>query len=141
VNRKDLAQFAKRRRHEQLLKLIERWAGAGRVDRAARKNAVRLRLTQLRTEGVGLRNKAFDLTSDKEADWIGQTESWNEQVQRVIKRNDRADAEWFRTLDVVPAPRVVLPRKASSTLLHHYSMHDCRLERLDQLIQKYGGPG
>jgi hypothetical protein len=138
VGRKALAKFANRTKHEDLMRLVSAWNGI-RPDPESLKVAVRLRLAQLRTEGVVIRNRVSEVTPDMDAAWIAQTESWNTRLIQVIKRHDRPDAEWFRTLDIVPLPRIILAPTDRPDLFHHYAMHDRRLERLDQLIQKYGG--
>jgi hypothetical protein len=87
-----------------------------------RPEELRLRLAQLRTEGVAIRNRA-PAVSDM-ADWSKESLAWMGRTERVIRAINRADAEWFTTLDTVPPSRA-------------FAEHDFWLVKLEQLITRY----
>ena len=97
-----------------------------------REKRTRLQLAELRTSGVALRNEAqiqgVDINS-----WCAKSDAWNERTRSAIEKIDKADAEWFETLDTVPFPRVMFA--ANVAAFHH---HDFRLVKLEQLLTRYG---
>jgi hypothetical protein len=109
----------------------------------ARDKAVLL-LANLRTEGVEIRNAAKDVLDDTLATWLEEVDDWMRAVIDGLDLIDPADAEIFKTLDIVSAPRVgfdigVLNPDHVQKFLHHYAMHDLRLSRLFDFLQKYQG--
>jgi hypothetical protein len=98
-----------------------------------RHSRTRLKLAKLRTEGVGLRNKG-QLPNVNVSEWSAESLAWMEKTFRAIQTIDNADAEWFRTLDTVPFPRVQF-----ATTARAFPEHDFWLVKLEQLIQRYGG--
>lgn len=114
-----------------------------RIGEPANLTRARVRLAELRSSGVNLRNTGMTLQArngDFNA-WKAETEDWLNRVLAEISNIDPADAEWFRVLDTVPEPRVPLyfPYKTKEGLhLKLHREHDYRLLRLDKLIGKYG---
>ena len=105
-----------------------------------KRKTVRYELTVLRTKGVGVRNNAHYLGLELPPtvkEWLGSVDSWNNSVIESIKKYDPSDAEWFKTLDTVPTPRVQYPSN-DPIIIKAFREHDYRLKRLDDLIQKYG---
>ena len=96
----------------------------------------RLELAHRRTEGVALRNRCIPLTTGL-SEWIAECRSWSERVIETIKKISRADAEWFKTLDAVPPPRLFLESGNPEQILT-YRVHDFYLVKLEELIKKYG---
>jgi hypothetical protein len=65
-------------------------------------------LSILREEGVGIRNRGVHPFKD-EVSWTNWRESadhWSDKTIEKIREVNEADAVWFRTLDVVPPPRL-----------------------------------
>ena len=61
------------------------------------------------------------------------------QFFAVIENIDMIDkgcAEWFRVLDIVPAPRLEGNSYWGNQVTKIYAEHDLRLKRLDDLIQE-----
>jgi hypothetical protein len=96
-----------------------------------RSQKLRLRLAQLRTEGVAIRNRGQSLP-DNVSDWSAESLAWMERTANAIGAINTADAEWFRTLDAVPPPRISVP-----TTARVYAEHDFWLVKLEQLITRY----
>jgi hypothetical protein len=92
-------------------------------------------LADLRTTGIALRNQGMHLGVDI-ATWDRASLEWADKVTATIKQIDGPDAEWFKTLDAVPAARV---RPLQLDAAHHKSFreHDYRLVRLEELIKRY----
>ena len=95
----------------------------------------RTRLTELRAEGVAIRNRGQNLTQDLPA-WLAEVRKWEEATIAAIKKIDEADGEWFRTLDTVPQPRIKV-HALDKEHLKTFREIDYGLTRLDHLIQKY----
>jgi hypothetical protein len=99
--------------------------------------AARVRLVELRDEGVAHRNKGVSTRLVGTEGWNAKAEEWEENAHAAIAAIDKADAGWFRTLDMVPAPRLPVhisdPSGAAT-----YRQHDFRLVKLEELIKKYG---
>jgi hypothetical protein len=93
-------------------------------------------LAELRTAGVALRNQGIELKLDQLVIWLGRTKTWTETTVTAIEAVDRADAEWFRTLDAVPPPRIPF-RRISTDHERAYRELDFMLEKLDTLIVRY----
>lgn len=92
-------------------------------------------LSVLRSEGVELRNQGLRLGVDIAA-WDRASTAWADKVVATIKEIDGPDAEWFRTLDAVPAARVQ-PLELDAKHLKSFREHDYRLVRLEELIKRY----
>lgn len=104
--------------------------------RATWPNNYRLRLTQLRSEGVVIRNNGRRMNIDFPT-WEREALNWFEKAKRTIAAESSADAEWFRVLDTVPPPRleIIKPaREYAGAHLKLYREHDYRLTKLDELI-------
>jgi len=100
----------------------------------------RAHLSVLRTEGVAIRNKGQRLKSDFPT-WEVEVATWASNVIQAIAAIDEADAEWFKTLDTVPPPRLPILTpfpKHEAKHLKIYREHDYRIVKLDQIIQRYG---
>ena len=95
----------------------------------------RLELAKLRTEGVSLRNRCVPLTTSL-PEWIAECQGWTGRVIETIKKISQADAEWFKTLDAVPPPRLFLESSNPAQILT-YRVHDFYLVKLEELIKKY----
>lgn len=113
-------------------------------DKASR-NAAVIRLAQLRTEGVIIRNEAEagQVRDDNLESWLSKVSTWMNEAIDVIWQIDEADSEWFKTLDIVPPARAQAPiaflRKEERIpdFVRIYNQHDFRLLRLDELLKKY----
>jgi hypothetical protein len=106
------------------------------------RDAVVLRLAQLRTEGVVIRNKAAGVEDGNVEEWIRNANAWMLEVIKTIGQISAADSEYFRTLDIVPPARVQVPMKLKNAayaplFIFRYNAHDLRLVRLDELFRKY----
>jgi hypothetical protein len=55
-----------------------------------------------------------------------------ERVANTIRAINKADAEWFVTLDTVPPPRILAPTTAKA-----FGEHDFWLVKLESLITRY----
>ena len=109
VQLNDFVTFAKGAAVDDFKNLAEKWrathpAEPVRAQIPPPPDEARLRLARLRTAGVRLRNRQSQL--DEATEWISQVQDWAQAVVTGIERIDPADAEWFRTLDAVPPPRV-----------------------------------
>jgi hypothetical protein len=113
------------------------WFSTWRIHRA------RLKLAQLRREGVAIRNEGarLGLVDDDNYDaWAARCTQWQNKVTRWIRVIDDADAEMWPILNAVPEPSVtlILPKK------HHEGAHlklyrefDFRITKLQKLDEKY----
>ena len=110
------------------------------------KGSAVLRLAQLRTEGVVIRNEAQSGQVDDQnfQEWSGRADKWRRDVIDVIRHVNRADSEWFSTLDVVPPARVSAPIRVglnnvseATNFVRIYNQHDYRLVRIEELLLKY----
>lgn len=108
------------------------------------RNATVLFLAHLREEGVELRDAAADVVNSTLDGWISEIDEWMHAVIDGLALIDKADAVLFRTLDTVPNARVnvnikVLDPERINDFIRQYRMHDLRLSRLWDLLQKYQG--
>ena len=95
----------------------------------------RLALSELRTRGVALRNNGMDRTRDYR-EWDEERMSWMKNAISAISAIDSADAEWFRTMNVVPSPR--LPAISPDTSHQKaYQEHEYLLVKLESLILRH----
>jgi len=101
-----------------------------------------LRLAQLRTEGVKIRNEAGYVDDTNLQEWLGKLDTWMHEVLDAIRAVSAVDAELFRTLDVVTPARLQVPIRLKNQLhvpvfVNVYNQHDLRLVRLKDLLEKY----
>jgi hypothetical protein len=111
------------------------------LDVGARREAVRLRIAELITEGAGMRNEATDaynpFSRDELEGWSGRITAWHNVVLDALKTVSAADAEWYRTLNEVPKPAIPMAIPPEGVLEDHmqlYAMHNFRLKKLEQLV-------
>lgn len=99
----------------------------------------RLRLADLRDEGVGLRIDGMNLTTIDQVDpWIEKVKNWNNRVIQAISRIDEPDSRQYATLDFPGSARAdPLNGYRSSDHRHFFVMHDVRLVRLDARMTQY----
>jgi hypothetical protein len=117
-------------------------AGWGVLDRLAqlerRIKGARVELSELRSEGVRVRNDGIEkggLDDSSRRAWKEATLLWNERTIECIGRIDQGCAVWFSVLDVVPPPRVntTSPDDGHQKV---FKEHDLRVARLGELIQQ-----
>ncbi len=116
-----------------LKEFLDHW---DEIRRPQRPEDPRLNLSQLRTEGVEIRNNAGALAA---SDFCSQAGEWANETVYQIENIDPPDAEWFKTLDAVPPPRVAPPSGLSGEALKCFGELDFGLTKLEELIRKYGG--
>ena len=115
------------------------------LDASALREAVRLRIAELVTEGAGMRNEATDAYHPFSPDgWVGwemRLQAWHNVVLSELKKVSPADAEWYRTLNVVPPPEIPIGLSAYDEtggrydeICQAYAMHNFRLKKLEQLV-------
>ncbi len=118
--------------------LAEKWSAAHAAEpkraQITPRNEARLHLARLRTAGVSLRNRQLEL--DEVADWMSQFRDWELAVVAEIEKIDAADAEWFRTLDAVPPPRVNF-NELSPEYSKAFRELDFKLVKLERLMTNY----
>lgn len=113
------------------------------TNRPTRENAI-LRLTQLRGEGVVIRNDAAKVSTTTHLDdWVRRVRDWMREVIETLKFINAPDSEYFATLDAVPPARIqvriLLTGDADARMFGStYNQHDLRLVRLTELLKKYG---
>jgi hypothetical protein len=110
-----------------------------KVDAFGRK---RLRLANLRSEGVRIRNNSLRLQMvDGDFDALSRDMlRWEGKVLATIGSIDLADAENFHVLDEVPPPQIPLAHPRSHHEGAHLKIHrehDFRIKKLAAIIQKY----
>jgi hypothetical protein len=105
------------------------------VDLESQIRGARHQLSVLRTQGVEIRNRGLRLTRKTWPRWRDEASLWSSDVIREMQKIDRGMAEWFNTLDVVPAPRLPFSRlhQRQSDL---FCQHDYRVMRLGELIRE-----
>lgn len=133
----DFLKYAKDQVHEDFSRLAEEWATAQASTKAGVKRArppeARLQLARLRTDGVALRNRG---AMQQTEDWLTETQEWMDAVMSEIELVDPADAEWFRTLDAVPQPRI-RHGQLSQDQTKVFRELDFMLVRLEELVSRY----
>ena len=102
-----------------------------------------LRLTQLRAEGHKIRNEGGLVNDNNIGEWLKRVVRWMAQASTVIQKIDEEDYQFFNRIDTVPAPQMLKNsnchvRANQSDYLTFYKQHNLRLNRLDQLLKKYG---
>jgi len=105
---------------------------------AIRLAASRLRLADLRNEGVQIRINAMQLASVEEVPaWVSEASDWNQRVIEAIAEIDEADSKQFATLDFPGTPRAHLPSYLSDEHQLIYVCHDRRQVRLEEYMTQY----
>jgi hypothetical protein len=95
------------------------------------------RLTELREQGVNIRNDGMSLKGEDElASWIMRVDDWNKAVMGEIGKISKNDALYFKTLNLVPQLGF------NCQILNHQHLkylneHNERVRRLEELINKY----
>jgi len=114
-------------------------------ERNPTKENVILRLAQLRSEGVAIRNEAHQMLFTTHLDaWTTKVTDWMKEVIETLEAKNAVDSEWFATLGEVPEARVPIPnlrlggQTDRETFVAIFRQHDFRLARLDKLLTKYG---
>jgi len=97
---------------------------------------ITMRLADLRTEGVVLRNRGETIRVGI-SEWITECMDWTRRVVETIAIISPADAAWFNILDAVPAPRVPIKDSYNPVQLKAYREHDFYLAKLERLLEKY----
>jgi len=101
-----------------------------------RRQRALLKLAQLRTSGVELRNRgSAPMSKQARPTWSRQVDDWERQVLETAQLLSATEAESLRTLDTFPLQRirgVTDPR-----VVHKVSMLSATLKRLDALIQRH----
>jgi hypothetical protein len=107
--------------------------------------AAKVRLSQLRSEGVVIRNAGAALIfASHLEEWAKRIADWMKETIDAVKVIDEADGEWFAVLGEVPKARVPIPnlqlggQADREMFVKLFREHDFRLARLDQLLKKYG---
>jgi hypothetical protein len=102
---------------------------------STRMKASRLRLADLRDEGVQIRINVMRLTTVEEVPaWVTEAQNWNKRTIEAIAEIDEADSRHFATLDFPGAPRGHLSSYFSEEHKLIYVCHDCRLVRLEDYM-------
>jgi hypothetical protein len=105
-------------------------------------NRKKLKLANLRSEGVAIRNDSLRLEvaggnfDDLRQDML----RWEGNVLATIGSIDLADAESFHILDEVPPPNITLALPRSGNEGAHLKIHrehDFRIKKLATLIERY----
>jgi hypothetical protein len=95
-----------------------------------------LRLAELRTNGVQLRNNGTRLTDPNNlAEWITRYTEWDKEVLKTLSKLSKGKSEWLRTLDKMPmnpARKVI-----DAEHLRYLSIFDEKLARLDMILRQY----
>ena len=130
----DFKTYAESTDIDDLKDLAEQWGQAKPKPVQTVREQARLRLAHLRTAGVKLRNSELHL--EKVTDWALEVGDWALAVAAEIEKIDRADAEWFRTLDAVPPPRVNFV-DLSPGYSKAFRELDFMLVKLERLITNY----
>jgi hypothetical protein len=102
----------------------------------------KLRLANLRSEGVRIRNDSLRLQLvDGDFECLSQSMlRWEGNVLATIGSIDLADAESFHILDEVPPPNIPLSHRRSGHEGAHLKIHrehDFRIKKLAALIDRY----
>ena len=111
------------------------------LDLFSKREAARLRIAELITEGAGIRNEALDeynpFTHPELVGWANRVQAWHNVVLSTLKSVSAADAEWYRTLNEIPPPAIPMAEPsegADENGLKVYAMLNFRLRKLEQLV-------
>ena len=108
-----------------------------KVIQRRRQDETLLKLAELRTSGVELRNRGSRLmTAEEREAWYNQVEAWDHSVYIEVEKLSRVAVEELRTLDTFPLrpfPEIADDARA----VHRVSMLSETLRRLYDLIQRY----
>lgn len=107
----------------------------------------RVELSTLRQKGVEIRDELLEDEFWGEGyfqrleDWKKRALTWNDEVYNAVKLISVADAEWYKTLDIVDnPPRITNERiQGSESTAKAYREHDFRLKRLGEMIRDLWG--
>ena len=104
-----------------------------------RRKRARLKLVELRDEGVALRKRGIHLTHEIDVTpWAGDIDDWHARAVHVIARIDEADAGLYRTIDYPGPPRAELSRYLNEQHMRSYAVLDRLLVRLAEFMTKHG---
>ena len=104
---------------------------------SGRRKRVRIRLADLRKDGVRLRIDGGHISNEADVSpWVDKVEKWDRQVVAAIARIDEADSRQYATLDF-PGRARTDPRYVNEAHAQNYIMHDARLVRLAELMTRY----
>jgi hypothetical protein len=103
----------------------------------------RVRLAELRVEGVEIRNAGLEGVTDKAEleSWGRRIGAWTDDVQSELGKISKSDAVWFSVLDIVPSPRISPSRWPKGNPEHGeflklFAQHDFRVMRLGEMIRE-----
>jgi hypothetical protein len=104
----------------------------------------RVRIAELRHEGVRIRNDALGGITDGSlwTDWEARALAWNQEVISEMEKISKSDAVWFSVLDIVPSPRIwpsAFPEGWEPQFLKLFREHDFRVRRLGEMIRDLWG--
>lgn len=104
-----------------------------------RQRNARLRLADLRDEGVGLRIEGLHSiqTDDETTNWVERITDWDQRVVAAIAVIDLPDARQHATLDYPGEPRAHATRYHNDYHRHFFILHDVRLARLNERMTQY----
>lgn len=109
---------------------------ASRLIPAEQMEATLKRLGKLRVDGVHMRNKGMKLkTKDEVANWIKEINAWQRKVISEIKGISSAEAEIFRTVDVITAKR--FQRAVNADHQKYLRVVSDRTENIKKLVQRF----
>jgi len=123
---------------------LQRGYNRAKFQQNPNEKAAILRLTQLRDEGVVIRNDAVSgkVNAETLEQWLNDVARWMRDVIEALKRVDEAKAEYFKTLDIVENARVQAPvliqnRVDIRRFVNGFNQHDQRLVCLRDILKPY----
>jgi hypothetical protein len=94
------------------------------------------RLGELRVEGVNMRNAGMALgTEAAVSNWINEVNAWQNKVISEIKKISPAEAEIFRTVDIIKAG--VFENPVNEKHQKYLRVLSDRTENIKKLVQKF----
>lgn len=94
------------------------------------------RLGELRVGGVNMRNAGLALRTEATvSNWINEVNAWNNKVISEIKKISPAEAEIFRTLDIIETR--VLGNTVNAEHQKYLMVLSDRTENIKKLVQKF----
>ena len=122
-----VAQYRVYRKIEKIL------TPAGQVEK------ILIKLTNLRSGGVSLRNEGMRLQDVAKIDkWIRDTERWNERVMAKINEFSPPEAGLYKTLDWIDFPPEPFSHlELTSKQLQTLRIHSQRLRSLREIVMRY----
>jgi len=104
-----------------------------RQSRTSRDEGILLRLSELRSSGVRLRNDGLSLQDPALINqWIEESRAWHETVKTEIAKISVSEAEIFGTLDLIEAPP--FSEVSDAQLRFHVRIMSHRLRNLREFI-------